>query len=192
MALIPRVARESTAFLLCDIQERFRNSIVHFPSVIHVATTMTQAAGILNVPLIVTEHVPQVFGKTLSEISAVYPRNTNIFSKTKFSMATPEVASFLTAGKFRSVVLFGIEAHVCLQQTALDLVSAGYGVHVLADGSSSSRQFERTIAFDRLRQVGVTITSSESMLFELMQDAKYENFKSILELVKRTRPDSGL
>ena len=91
-----------------------------------------------------------------------------------------------------SVVLFGIEAHVCVQQTALDLLRLGYDVHVVADGTSSQNDSDRTFAFERLRQCGAFITTYESVLFQLLGDAKHPNFKAVQPIFKTPRVDNGL
>ena len=91
-----------------------------------------------------------------------------------------------------NVVLFGIEAHVCILQTAIDLLEAGKEVHVVADGTSSQRQADRMVAFERLRQMGVFVSTSESIVFQLVGNAKDACFKAISELSKEARPDPGL
>ena len=85
---------------------------------------------------------------------------------------------------YNTAVIFGLETHVCVQQTCLDLLEKGYEVHVVADGCSSQRQFDRNTALERLRASGAFVTTSESVLFMLMKDSKYEHFKAISGLVK--------
>eukprot|EP01087_Luapelamoeba_hula_P020812 TRINITY_DN715_c3_g3_i5.p1 TRINITY_DN715_c3_g3~~TRINITY_DN715_c3_g3_i5.p1 ORF type:complete len:179 (-),score=33.88 TRINITY_DN715_c3_g3_i5:113-649(-) len=156
---------QNTLFMLCDVQERFRNTISHFPSVTHVASTMLKAAPVFEIPVIVTEQYPKALGHTVAELPVGTTPNTNVFAKLKFSMLTDEVRSKMRDADNsarKSVVLFGIEAHVCVLQTALDLLEEDYDVHILADGTSSSRTYERDIAFKRLRkESGVYITTSE-------------------------------
>ncbi|KAI8486883.1 Isochorismatase domain-containing protein 1 [Branchiostoma belcheri] len=108
-------------------------------------------------------------------------------------MVVPEVEEVLKSMPVvRSVVLFGIEAHVCVQQTALDLLARGVEVHVIADATSSRSQMDRVYAFDRLRQAGAVITTSESTLLQLVADKNHPKFKEIQGLIKVSAPDSGL
>jgi isochorismate hydrolase len=86
--------------------------------------------------------------------------------------------------KPKSVILCGIEGHVCILQTCLDLLEEGYDVHVVSDAVSSSTSFNRTMALDRMRQSGAFITSVESSIFQLCRDAKHPNFKNISKLIK--------
>eukprot|EP00455_Lapot_gusevi_P041853 TRINITY_DN489_c0_g1_i2.p1 TRINITY_DN489_c0_g1~~TRINITY_DN489_c0_g1_i2.p1 ORF type:complete len:202 (+),score=56.22 TRINITY_DN489_c0_g1_i2:80-685(+) len=190
---VGRVAIQNTAFFLCDVQERFRDLIQFMPSVIHVSSQMTRAAKILNIPLIVTEQYPKALGRTVPEID-LKEFQPAPFEKFKFSMWTPEVEQHVTQNLplVKSIALFGIEAHVCVLQTAMDLVERGYEVHLIADGTSSTRQADRMMAFERLKQMGVFMTTSESFLFQLMGGAKFEKFREISNLSKEKRPESGL
>ena len=87
-----------------------------------------------------------------------------------------------------NIILYGIEAHVCIQQTALDAMEAGYNVHLLVDGVSSQRELDRSIALKKLEISGVIMTTTESMIFELMRDQQHPNFKLILPTLKIPRP----
>eukprot|EP01120_Amphizonella_sp_Union-15-10_P000494 TRINITY_DN1049_c0_g1_i2.p1 TRINITY_DN1049_c0_g1~~TRINITY_DN1049_c0_g1_i2.p1 ORF type:complete len:114 (-),score=12.08 TRINITY_DN1049_c0_g1_i2:13-354(-) len=107
-------------------------------------------------------------------------------------MLVPEITEKLKSENTKTVVLFGIEAHVCVQQTALDLIEKGIDVHVVADGVSSQRQFDRFCAFDRMRQSGVFVTTTESAIFSLLNDSRHEHFKAISGFLKEynsNRPD---
>lgn len=161
------------------------------PSVIHVAQIMVRSAKILDIPLIITEQYPQRLGNIVSEIDTSYGFK---FAKTKFSMYSKEVEDKLKSFNrdLKSVVLFGIEAHVCVQQTAFDLLESGFDVHVVADGTSSQRHFDRMIALERMKQSGVFVSTSESILFELMRDSKHSHFKEISALFKEPREDPNL
>ena len=138
--------------------------------------------------MIVTEHYPKALGKTCQELQI--QNAALIAEKTKFSMFIPKVESYLVENDIRSVILVGIESHICILQTALDLMENGFKVYVLSDGISSINKAEIPIAVARLRQGGAVITTSESILFELLESANHPNFKSISELVKSTRQTS--
>ncbi|KAG0744663.1 hypothetical protein G6F57_001044 [Rhizopus arrhizus] len=182
LSSIKKIAPQTTSLFICDIQERFKGIIWQYPSVISVAGKMIKASKILDIPVVVTEQYPKAFGKTVSELDI--SDAAICVEKTKFSMYVPKVADMLKEKNTKSVILVGIESHVCVLQTALELIENNYDVHVLADGISSQNHPEIDIAIARMRSAGAVITTSESVLFQLVQDAKHEKFKSISGLVK--------
>ncbi|ORX95580.1 Isochorismatase hydrolase [Basidiobolus meristosporus CBS 931.73] len=180
---IAKICPSSTAFFVCDIQERFRSFIHAYPNVISTAQKMITAANHLDIPIIVTEQNPKALGKTVQELD-ISKAKCNL-GKSKFSMFLPEVETLLKNDlKTKSVVLFGIESHICVLQTCLDLLEQNYEVYVLADGVSSMNYPEIDIALARMQQAGATITTSESILFQLVGDAKHQKFKGISGLTK--------
>lgn len=179
---ISKLAPQTSALFICDVQERFKGLIWQYPSVISVAGKMIKASKLLDIPIVVTEQYPKAFGPTVSELD-ISDAVVNV-QKTKFSMYLPEVAEVLKKHNTKSVLLLGIESHVCVLQTALELLENDYDVHVIADGVSSQNWPEIDIAIARMRSAGATITTSESLLFQLVQDAKHEKFKGISGLVK--------
>ena len=184
-----KISKLNTAFFLCDIQERFRKLITNMDSVIHVGSVMTRASQVLNVPLFVTEQYPKALGHTVDEIKQHFEKDQKVFAKTKFSMMTDEFVKDFETKKVEHVVIFGIEAHVCVLQTTKKLLNDGYSVHICCDGVSSQRAFDRDIAFKQFQQLGASMTTSESILFEMLGHAKHENFKPISNLMKEKRPE---
>lgn len=126
----------------------------------------------------------------MEELQSLMPEKT-VFEKMKFSMVTDELNVTLQSMFVKSVILTGLEGHVCVQQTALDLLGEGYDVHVLVDGVSSQRPLDRSVALDRIRAAGCFLTTSESVIYELMKTARHEKFKSILQIVKNPRPEGS-
>ncbi|XP_078589592.1 isochorismatase domain-containing protein 1-like [Branchiostoma floridae x Branchiostoma japonicum] len=189
--VLGNLSAETAAFFLCDMQERFRPAIKFFPEILQIGQRLVEASKILDIPLIVTEQYPNGLGSTVAELDVSSAKV--VVPKTKFSMVVPEVEEVLKSmAGLRSVVLFGIEAHVCVQQTALDLLARGLEVHVIADATSSRSQMDRVYAFDRLRQAGAVLTTSESTLLQLVGDKNHPKFKEIQGLIKVSAPDSGL
>ncbi|KAF9570525.1 Isochorismatase domain-containing protein 1 [Mortierella alpina] len=177
---VGRVQQETTAFFLCDLQEKMKSEIYQYASVIATAKKMIAAHQLLDIPLIVTE---QAFGATDSELDLTQAKIKA--TKTKFSMYVPEVVEELKG--IKTIVLFGIEAHVCILHTAMDLLENNYDVLVLVDGVSSTNEFEIRHALNHVRSAGGFLTTSESVLLQLIGDAKHEKFKLISDLVKKTR-----
>ncbi|KAJ1665373.1 hypothetical protein IW140_001454 [Coemansia sp. RSA 1813] len=181
-----RLNASSTAFLLCDIQEKFRPGIHAFECLVQVAQKMSKASRILKIPLIVTEQYSKGLGHTVEEIDIAHA--SLVDDKSRFSMFTPSVAKKLEELQIRSVVLYGIESHVCVLQTCLELMDNNYDVHVLADGVSSMNYPEIDVALRRMADGGAHVVSSESVLFQITNDSKHPDFKAISSLVKEFQP----
>eukprot|EP00056_Hartaetosiga_gracilis_P020466 m.19541 g.19541 ORF g.19541 m.19541 type:complete len:196 (+) comp8476_c0_seq1:155-742(+) len=181
---------KSARFFLCDMQGKFESSICHFPAIAEVNRRLMEAARILEIPVTVTEQYPKALGHTIPLLGV---KEGEAFAKTKFSMLTEEVgAQMQTTPERNHIVLFGIETHVCIQQTALELLDEGFNVHVIADGVSSRNMVDRMFAIDKMRQAGADITTCESMLFQLMGDSKHPKFKQVQKLIMDISPDSQL
>lgn len=197
---VVRLSPENCYLFICDIQEneKLNSQIIGFETVLETAKFMVKAAETLEIPTVVTEHNPKVFGrlhKDLRDCLEKLPKeSTHNSEKTIFSMFTSEVQEFLK--KFperKNVILVGIETHVCVQQTCLDLRESGFEVHLLTDGVSSRKLIDRTTALQRVLQSGVYLTTSESAVFELVRDSKSVKFKALLPLIKEERrQDLGL
>ncbi|KAJ0410605.1 hypothetical protein ATCC90586_007438 [Pythium insidiosum] len=190
-----RLSPASSVLFVCDIQEVFRKSIFQMPTVIHGTQTLVAAARELRVPVVVTTQNAARLGDTVPELATRFdemsksdaPESVAVFDKTLFSMMTPEVEAHveaLSSGTRKSVLLCGIEGHVCVLQTCLDLLDKGYDVHVVADAVSSSSAFNRSMALERMRQSGAFITSVESAIFQLTGDAAQPHFRAISKLIK--------
>ncbi|XP_063680687.1 isochorismatase domain-containing protein 1-like isoform X2 [Bolinopsis microptera] len=188
---VGRLIASRTAMFCCDMQDKFRPSIRHFPAILSNANRMLQSAKLLDIPLVVTEQYPKGLGSTCSELDIDHC-SINC-PKTKFSMMIPEVKSYLEEKKTRkSIVLFGIEAHVCIQQTAIDLISLGYEVHVIVDATSSRTDTDRVFAFQRMRQAGVFLTTSESMILTLAGGSDHPQFKQLQKIITTEAEDTKL
>lgn len=157
---------------------------------------MLKAASTLQTPLYITTQNRARLGDTATDLQAQLG-NTNVranVDKTLFSMVTPEIVSLLpdtSKGEAPlDAIIVGLETHICVTQTTLDLLERGHRVYVLVDGVSSINPEERGIALARLRDAGATVTTSESVLFEMLGDAKRGEFKAITGLVKETKEET--
>jgi len=183
MSEIGLIERKKTAFLLIDMQEKFLPVISGMDKVIKNTNILVRAAQILGVHLIVTEQYPAGLGKTIEKIEI--PQKTPVMEKTEFScLRNSEFLNKLKNLKVDTLVIFGIETHVCVLQTALDAIANGYKVHIVADAVSSRTEENRTIALDRMRQAGAFIDSTEILLFQLLEKAGTTEFREISMLIK--------
>ncbi|GMH38405.1 hypothetical protein BSKO_06289 [Bryopsis sp. KO-2023] len=189
--LAQRLTAERSALFVCDVQERFRTMISGMPSVIDTSQRMVRASKELGIPVVVTEQYPKALGNTVEEVASQIPEGSPVIAKTNFSMMVPEVKEHLAAlGTVEKVLLVGIEAHVCVLQTTLDLIESNYEVHLLVDGISSSRFSERSVALQRMANMGAVLSTSEMALFQMLGDAKAPGFKAISNLIKEERAES--
>lgn len=130
---------------------------------------MIRASEILNIPIYATTQNRAKLGETSPELEI--PNAVEHVDKTKFSMWIPQISRHFDSSKPAEVVIVGIESHICVTQTTLDLLAHGHKVYVLADGVSSCNPQEVPVALDRLRAAGAVVTTSESFLYECMGDA---------------------
>jgi nicotinamidase-related amidase len=182
--LVGKLKPESSLLMICDIQTKFRPLIWRGETVVRTAQYMTSVAKALNIPTVATQQYTKVFGPTVPEVfaSPADLENCPKFEKKQFSMMTEEVKAHVEPLQKTSFLLVGIEAHVCLQQTCLDLLEAGKDVHVIVDGVSSQQPIDREIALQRMAQAGAYLTTAQSAAFMLMRTADHENFKTVSKL----------
>ncbi|EFN80234.1 isochorismatase domain-containing protein 2 [Harpegnathos saltator] len=183
-----------SALLICDIQESFAKVVKDFDNFVKNSSKMVNALRILNIPMIVSEQNPKGLGKTVTEIDISSAKGP--FAKTLFSMCTPEIRkelSTICGGQApESIILMGLEAHICVENTAVDLRIDGYEVHVVADCCVSRTQEDRLLALQRMQNIGCHIATSENVLYKLMQNANHKEFKKVLSLVKTPIAYTGL
>lgn len=185
MALADDIDREHAQLLVVDIQERLLPYIHHYEDVVRQAELMIRAAGILDLPITVSEQYPKGLGPTIARLSAAAEGAARA-EKMTFSFCADEACRQHISSVLRpQVLLIGIEAHVCVQQTALDLLRIQMQPVVLADAVGSRRVQDREIALHRMRAAGVIVTTVESALFELVHESGTELFKKILPLVRQ-------
>ena len=174
-----------SALAIIDMQEAFRTSIANFTQTAERIATMVQGAKLLNLPILVTEQYPKGLGHTASEIVSVLPEATQIIEKTAFSSCGAEsFRSELERLGTSHVIVCGIEAHICVNQTVHDLLDKGFQVHLLTDCISSRSFPDRKAATRKMQMSGAIFSTVEMALFELMRDAKHEQFKAIQKLIK--------
>jgi nicotinamidase-related amidase len=172
---------DRAALVVVDVQEAFRPAIDGFARVVERCVRAVSGAVALGLPVVVTEQYPQGLGETVPELRAVLPEGTERLPKTAFSAA--RAPGFHLKGRDQ-VVLVGIEAHVCVQGTALDLLRQGLAVHLAGDAVGSRHPEDREAGLTRVARAGALIGTTESVLLELTGDAGHPHFKTIQELIR--------
>jgi nicotinamidase-related amidase len=176
---------KQTALAVIDVQEAFREHIPDFAELAARTALVSHAARLLGLTVVVTEQYPKGLGQTASEILAVLAGDFEPIEKTAFSSCgAQEFVSRLEVAGAHQVLLCGIEAHVCVNQTAHDLLARGYQVHLLTDCISSRSEHNRRVGVEKMLRSGALPSSTETALFELMRDSRHEQFKAIQKLIK--------
>lgn len=173
--------------VVIDIQQRLGDAMPNkvLNRVLQNAVLLTRAADALEIPILHTEQYPEGLGATHPSVAEALPANVQTLHKTTFSCAlADEFMPRLAAGNRRQVVLVGMEAHVCVLQTALDLSVAGYTAFVVEDAICSRRLENYQNALDRMREAGVRVVSAESVVFEWLGDARHPQFKALQALLR--------
>jgi nicotinamidase-related amidase len=175
-----------TVLTIVDVQERLLNAMdaERRDDMVANVKILAVAARRLDVPVLVTEQYPKGLGRTLPEVKALLP-DIAPFEKTAFSCA--DAAGFverLAAVQADHVILAGVEAHVCVLLTALDLLRRGVRVSIVADAVCSRRAANLEIGLEQARQAGATITATETVVFQLLGRADSDAFRELSKLLK--------
>lgn len=182
------LARASDSILvLVDVQVQLSAAMPESARerVLRNSGILLQAAALLNIPLLVTEQYPKGLGHTEASLTALLPSHTPLIEKTCFSCcAAPGFMAKLEASGRTQIILAGMETHVCILQTALELAGAGRSVFTAEDAVCARAEAHHHNALARLRHNGVTVTNTESVLFEWLGDAAHKEFKNISRLIR--------
>ena len=179
-----RITKEKTIGLVIDIQEKLFPVMWEKEVLLKSCTTLIQGLAELKLPIITTQQYTKGLGETLPEIKASIPDFTFI-EKRDFSCCDEQnVTIKLTELKAKNIIICGIESHVCVLQTAIDLKAAGFNPIVVMDCVSSRSESNKEMAKERFRYEGIMMTTYESILFELTRSAGAPEFRAISKLVK--------
>jgi len=172
--------RGRAALLVVDVQEAFRPAVPGFEAVAASSATLVRGAGALGVPVVVSEQYPKGLGATAPEV-AEHLDGIARLEKTVFSAARAD--GFDLDGRDQ-VLLCGIETHVCVSQTAHDLLGQGLEVHVVQDAVSSRTEANRELGLQKMQRAGAVLTSVETALFEMLGEAGTPVFKEVQALIR--------
>ena len=176
--------RKQSALLIIDVQEKISAVMLDREFLLKNTVKLIKGCKVLDVPIFVTEQYPKGLGSTEADIVAALGEIAPIQKMTFSCCSAGELMAGLKKKAVKQVILTGIEAHVCVQQTALDMLANGYQVHVVRDGVSSRKSTDAEAALERLQNAGAVITTTEAALFELLERAGTPQFKEISQLVK--------
>ena len=182
----PRILDISKAGLLAvDVQEAFRGAVKDFGMMAGRITKVIRGFQLLERPVVVTEQYPKGLGRTAEEIWAVLPSDFEYLEKSRFSACgTAGFENRLRQAGISQVLLCGLETHVCVNQTAHDLLDLGFDVHLLTDCVASRSDENKESGLSKMVASGVVQSSIEMALFEMMSDSKHSAFKEIRALIK--------
>ena len=175
---------QKRCLVIVDVQGKLARVMYNAEKLLSNILIMVKAAKILNIPIIWCQQNPQALGETVGEIAEQLADKRPI-NKMSFSCAgEAEFVKAIEAINPSEVLLVGIESHVCICQTAIDLMRMGIGVSVIADAVSSRTAENREMAIERMKSKGAEITTTEMLLFELLRTAEHSDFRQIAKLVK--------
>jgi nicotinamidase-related amidase len=178
------VTKENTALVIIDVQEKLAMTMKYKDQVTHNIRLLIQAAKLFNMPILITEQYPKGLGRTIPEIASEIPKITPI-EKMTFSCCQSSIfIKNLENLNVEQILLTGMETHICVLQTALDAIQAGYKAQVVDDAVCSRVKERWETGLRQMEKAGATITCTETVIFELMEKAGTEEFKAMLKLLK--------
>ena len=178
------LSREGTVLLISDVQKRCIKPIHRKEAMINNVKTLVSFAGLVGLPVILTELSPQTFGGTIEEIKNLVPRLEPI-KRSRFScFGNEDLTLRLEAMNINTIVIAGMETHISVVQTVLDALTRGYRVHVVLNATSSRRKVNWRIALEKMRRAGAVITTMEMVMHEMIERVDVPEFAKFRELVR--------
>lgn len=179
-----RTLLESSLIIAIDYQEKLVPIMSNHNKILDKAKIFLTGIQMLSIPLLISQQYPKGLGETIPEIKKITP-GVLTFDKTSFSVFDDDIIrKEIKFRKPESILLLGIETHICVLQSAIDLKEAGYGVYVIIDACSSRSPIDHQTGLKRLTQENIYLTTVESSLLEFIRSSKNEKFKDISKLIK--------
>ena len=183
-----RLEADRTTLIVVDVQEAFRKAIPDFERIAKATATLIEGAEAIGIPVVITEQYPKGLGETVPEVAEHLPEGVEPLEKVVF--AASEAEGFDLEGRDQALVC-GIETHVCVNQTALDLLASGVDVQVAVDAVGSRTDENKGVGLQKMERAGATLTSVETALFELLGRAGTDEFKQVQRLILDYAPNPG-
>jgi nicotinamidase-related amidase len=178
------ITPKDTLLLIIDVQGRLAKGVFNASAVETAISKMIRACEVLEVPVLVTEQYPKGLGQTISSLQQLLPGNIPV-EKLSFSCCgTQEFMHRLRSFNRNDILVAGIETHVCVYQTAVELIEFGYNVHLVTDAVSSRTEENKNLGIRCIEKAGASLTSTEMALFELLRVAEGDRFKAVSKIVK--------
>lgn len=185
---LPRLAPDNACLLVIDLQERLMPTIAHAEAITQNAALLMRAAAHFGLPVALSEHYLRGLGPTVGPIAEALPADACRFEKTRFSAMVPPLEAWIMRHGRRHVIVCGVEAHVCVLQSSLDLRSAGCTPFLMTDAISAGQAQQVAPALRRMEFCGCVPSGCLSAMYELAGDASNPLFKGMLALAKAIRP----
>lgn len=179
------ISQTDSVCLVIDVQEKLIPVIKDFQQIIDMNQKLIKGMRILGVPIICTEQYPQGLGDTYQDIREILGPNQRYIPKKDFGVyRVVDVKNLLDASQKKQVIIAGVESHICVLQSVIQLQSSGYQCVVVMDACGSRKDLDHQVAFQRMLTCGAVVTTMESLLFEMLQSADRQEFKQISQLIK--------
>lgn len=176
---------QKALLLVIDIQEKFKPVLFNGDAVVENTRRMIVGCNQLDVPVVVTEQYPKGLGPTVKDLQAALGQETPVLEKTSFGCCDePVIEEHLLACGRKQIMVCGIEAHVCVNQTVVRLLEIGYQVYLIEDAIGARSQTNYHIALRKLSQLGAVPCCVEMALFELMRSSRHPQFKAVQQLIR--------
>lgn len=177
--------KENTVFILVDVQGKLAEIVYKHEELRDRLIQLIKGLKLLDIPMVWLEQYPKGLGQTSKEIAKHMPENMQPISKMTFNACeNNQFVQELSKMNRKQIIIAGIEAHICVYQTAVGLISLGYEVEIVQDAVSSRTKENKQIGLEKMKSYGMRVTSVEMVLYELMKAADTSLFKKILPIVK--------
>jgi nicotinamidase-related amidase len=177
---------DRATLIVVDVQEGFRKAIPDFERIAKATATLIEGASVIGVPVVLTEQYPKGLGTTVPEVAEHLPEGTEPLEKVCFSATDAE--GFDLGGRDQALIC-GVETHVCVNQTTLELLDSGVEVQVAEDAVGSRFDQNKRVGLHKMERAGATLTSVETALFELLGRAGTDEFKTVQKLILDYAPN---
>lgn len=175
--------KEDSLILVIDIQERLKPAMEQGDRVVKNTKILLESSKLMDIPVIVTEQYPRGLGNTLKEILEVR-EELEVFEKNSFTGCISSVNHRLEELGKKKIIVVGMETHICVLQTCRDLILKGYDVYIAKDAVASRTRENYENALEMMKDMGIVISNTETILFDLLKKAASEEFKAISKLIK--------
>ena len=179
---MPKFAGDDCVLVVVDLQQKFAKAIPNWEEIIENTQKAVKGCQILDIPIIVTEQYPQGLGKTVDEISSLFtefrPIPKNCFSCYESVAFKNKIENI---GKTK-IILCGIETHICIYNTAVDLIDSGYEVYLMRDALASRKNFDAEVACEQMKRLGAKDLTVEMFFFQILKNSKMKNLKKFKNL----------